>query len=306
MIAVDGCASGCGSRQLAGRGIEAEAVSLDMLGVDLETELDDGQRHALAAEIAARLGRPHAAGALAPRRRQEPPASPPSAASAMVAHSVHDYLFAISLLTSPVGACGVVTSDVPTLAAHVARALGVSRPAAGEMLRRMEEAGQIERGPDKRIVLTRQGRAEADRIVAHHRIVERFLADVLGYTAGESHTLALAVRTSFPDDAVERLRRLVTPATTCPHGWPFEPGTGIELAPDLVALSALRAGERREVAALAEHDGELLTRLCDLGLAPGREVEVVERGADLTVAVEGSLLALGAHEAAGVLVRLSR
>jgi DtxR family Mn-dependent transcriptional regulator len=303
VIAIDGCASGCASRQLAGKGVEAEAVSLQAFGIELGARLDEEQRRALASEIADRLrSEPAAAGGLAPSRRHEPP--PPSAASATATHTADDYLFAISLLTSPVGACGVLTSDVPTLASHVARALGVSRAAAGEMLGRLEEAREIERGADKAIVLTAQGRTAAEAVVRRHRIVERFLTDLLGYTAGESHALAFGLRGSLPDDAVERIRSLVAPETTCPHGWPLEPGTGVERAADLVAISALRAGEHRRVAALSEHDGQLLVHLCERGFVPGVEVEVIAGGAGPTVAAAGRTRVLEPHEAAAVLVLL--
>ena len=87
------------------------------------------------------------------------------------------------------------------------------------------EDGRIERAPDKSLVLTERGRQDASRVVARHRVVERFLTDSLGYTAGEAHALALGIRGSFPDDAVTRLRELALPATTCPHGWPLDPGS---------------------------------------------------------------------------------
>jgi len=302
VIAVDGCRSGCASRRLAAQGLEAESVSLETFGVQPGQAMDERERSELAGAIANHLASRSRLAHL-PHRRPDPPSL--GATGTALAHTVDDYLLTISLLTSPVVACGAVATDVPTLASHVARALGVSRPTAGEMLARIGGAGLIERGPSKTIVLTDEGRAGADRIVGRHRVVERFLADILGYGGGESRTLALTMRGSFPGDTVERLRSVVAPATTCPHGWPFEPGTGIEVAADLVALPALSAGTRRPIAALAEHDGVLLARLCDLGLGPGIEIEVIAEGVGPTIVAGGATLALDPHEAAAVLVLLS-
>ena len=303
-IAIDGCGAGCASRRLTGQGLEVEPISLEALGVPLAAQLDEAERDAVAHRIADRLrSRSPGARGRAPLRRLDPPS--PGAASTSSVHSVDDYLFAISLLTSPVGDCGAVASDVPILSAHVARALGVSRATAGEMLTRIEAVGLVERRPDKTFVLTPAGRDTANRVVARHRVVERFLTDLLGYTSGESHTLALGMRGSLPDDVIDRIRRLVAPAASCPHGWPLEPGTGVESAPDLASLSALPPGAKRHVVALAEHDGSLLARLCELGLSPDVSIEVVSSGEAPVVAVDGARLALTPREAAAVFVLLS-
>lgn len=303
VVAIDGCGSGCASRKLGGRRVAAESISLEELGVVLADAPGEADPDALAHAVVARLRARRATDAAARRRHDAPT---PSAASATAVHTVEDYLFALSLLTSPVGACGAVASDVPTPAAHVARALGVSRPSAGEMLARMEDAGLVARGPGKAVVLTRRGRSVADRVVARHRVVERFLADVLRYSAGEAHTLALGIRGAFPDDVVERLRDLVAPAETCPHGWPLEPGSGIERDGRLVAVSGLPTGTGTSVAALAEHDGHELALLCELGLAPGVELEVEGHGADagVVLGVAGRSVRLEAAQAAAVLVRV--
>src|SRR5207244_2524080 len=61
--------------------------------------------------------------------------------------------------------------------------LGVSRASAGEMLKRLEVEGLIERGARKEALLTASGRVRAERVVREHRIIERLLTDFMGYTA---------------------------------------------------------------------------------------------------------------------------
>ena len=61
--------------------------------------------------------------------------------------------------------------------------LGVSRASAGEMLKRLEAEGLVERGEQKEAILTPEGAERARRVVRKHRIIERFLTDFMGYTA---------------------------------------------------------------------------------------------------------------------------
>src|SRR6476469_8455610 len=102
-------------------------------------------------------------------------------------HSIDDYLETIYFLAFPIGEYHPQTSGSPTLASRVAEMLGVSRASAGEMLRRLEGEGLIERGEQKEALLTKSGRARAEQVVHKHRIIERLLTDFMGYTAAEAH-----------------------------------------------------------------------------------------------------------------------
>src|ERR671918_984258 len=101
-------------------------------------------------------------------------------------HSVDEYLETIYFLAFPIGEYRPYTVGSPTLAARVAEMLGVSRASAGEMLKRLEAGGLIERGEHKEAILTGEGRKVAERVVRRHRIIERLLTDFMGYTAAEA------------------------------------------------------------------------------------------------------------------------
>src|SRR5687768_18117516 len=98
-------------------------------------------------------------------------------------HSIDEYLETIYFLAFPIGEYRPHTAGTPTLAARVAEMLGVSRAAAGEMLKRLEGEGLIERGEHKEAILTASGRERAERVVRKHRLIERMLTDFMGYTA---------------------------------------------------------------------------------------------------------------------------
>src|SRR5256885_8397794 len=158
-------------------------------------------------------------------------------------HSVDEYLETIYFLAFPIGEYRPLGTGEPTLASRVAEMLGVSRASAGEMLKRLEREGLIERGEHKEALLTASGRKRAERVVRRHRIIERLLTDFMGYTAAEAHVHADELGDTFSDDMVERIDERLGHPQRCPHGWPvdtdFEQAENRELEP----LSALEPAD---------------------------------------------------------------
>jgi DtxR family Mn-dependent transcriptional regulator len=221
-------------------------------------------------------------------------------------HTVEDYLETIYFLAFPIGEYRPETKGVPTLAVRVADMLGVSRASAGEMLKRLEAEGLVERGEHKEAILTPKGREVAERVVYRHRIIERLLTDFMGYTAAESHEQADMLGNTFTDDMVERIAEQLGKPDRCPHGWPvdteFEQAENLELKP----LSDLAEGEHAEIVRLAEHDGDLLHWYYDEGFVPGTELELrrAEPAAgQFAVTVGGNERAIGERAASGLFVR---
>src|SRR5437588_12491594 len=120
-------------------------------------------------------------------------------------HSVDEYLETIYFLAFPIGEYRPQSSGSPTLASRVAEMLGVSRASAGEMLKRLETEGLIERGEHKEALLTPTGRERAERVVRRHRIIERLLTDFMGYTPAEAHVHADEPGHTFTDEMIERI-----------------------------------------------------------------------------------------------------
>ena len=219
-------------------------------------------------------------------------------------HSVDDYIETIYFLAFPVGEYHPVTKGAPTLAVRVADMLGVSRASAGEMLKRLEEEGLIERGEQKEAILTPKGREEAERVVRKHRIIERLLTDFMGYTAAESHVHADDIGDAFSDEMVERLGAQLGNPDRCPHGWPVDTAHEQEENRDLRALSQITEGPAT-IVRLAEHDGDLLHWFYDQGLVPGTPLEVVRvdpSAGQLTIRIDGAERAIAERAAAGLYV----
>src|SRR5262249_12040236 len=119
-------------------------------------------------------------------------------------HSVDEYRETIYFLAFPIGEYRPATGST-AIAARVAEMLGVSRASAGEMLKRLESEGLVERGSQKEAILTPEGAERAKRVVRKHRIIERFLTDFMGYTAAESHVHADELGDTFTDEMIERI-----------------------------------------------------------------------------------------------------
>ena len=221
-------------------------------------------------------------------------------------HSVDDYLETIYFLAFPIGEYHPVTDGSPTLASRVAEMLGISRASAGEMLKRLEAEGLIERGTKKEALLTEPGRERAERVVRKHRIIERLLTDFMGYTAAEAHVHADALGDTFTEDMVERIDERLGHPDRCPHGWPVDPDFEQEENKQLAPLAELEPGARATIVRLAEHDGDLLHWFYDEGLVPGREIEVRETqpaAGQMTVRLNGAERAIGEKAAAGLFVK---
>ena len=221
-------------------------------------------------------------------------------------HSVDEYLETIYFLAFPIGEYTPHGAGSPPLASRVAEMLHVSRASAGEMLKRLEAEGLIERGKKKEALLTDSGRERAERVVRKHRIIERLLTDFMGYTGYESHERADEMGDTFSDEMIERIDDKLGHPQRCPHGWPVDPAVEQAENAELAPLATLPAGTRATIVRLAEHDGDLLHWFYDQGLAPGAEIrlESAEPAAgQFTVRLNGATRAVGEKAAAGLFVR---
>jgi len=224
----------------------------------------------------------------------------------MAGHSIDEYLETIYFLAFPIGEYKPDPGSSQVIASRVAEMLGVSRASAGEMLKRLEAEGLVERGEQKEALLTEAGIERAERVVRKHRIIERLLTDFMGYTAAEAHVHADELGDTFSEEMVERIRERLGNPERCPHGWPVDPEFEQAENPELAPLSELDLGGEAEIVRLAEHDGELLHWFYDEGFVPGARVRLREAqpaAGQLKVTVGGNDRAITEKAAAGLYVR---
>jgi len=149
--------------------------------------------------------------------------------------------------------------------ANMARAMQLSPPTVHEMIGRLERDGYVSRAEDKSLSFTDEGRAHAHAIVRRHRLIERFLTDVLGIPWDEVHEEAERLEHAMSPVLEERMLAAIGDATTCPHGHPIVEGTREQGA----LLADVEPGASVHVLRFENEAEELLHYLKRVGLRPG-------------------------------------
>ena len=157
--------------------------------------------------------------------------------------------------------------------ANVARAMQLSPPTVHEMIGRLERDGYITRGADRAIAFTDSGAEHAEGIVRRHRLIERFLTDVLGVPWDEVHEEAERLEHAMSPVLEERMRAAIGDAKTCPHGHPIVAGARLAGVP----LADVEIGASVRVLRFENEAEDLLHYLKGSGLEPGLDGELVER-----------------------------
>ena len=158
-------------------------------------------------------------------------------------------------------------AGLPITAANVARARQLSAPTVHEMIGRLERDGYISRATDKSIAFTESGAAHAEGIVRRHRLVERFLTDVLGIPWDEVHEEAERLEHAMSPVLEERMLAAIGDARTCPHGHPINSADRIPGVP----LADVAVGASVRILRFENEAEDLLAYLKQSGLEPGME-----------------------------------
>ena len=165
--------------------------------------------------------------------------------------------------------------------ANIARAMQVSAPTVHEMLGRLEEDGYVSRAEDRSVEFTDEGRREAEAMVRRHRMIERFLTDVLGIPWDEVHEEAERIEHAMSPVLEERMTAAIGDAKTCPHGHPIVEGAREQG----VLLADVEEGADVCVLRFENEAEELLHYLMRVGLRPGLEGRVESSSSEDVVVV---------------------
>jgi DtxR family transcriptional regulator, Mn-dependent transcriptional regulator len=167
-------------------------------------------------------------------------------------------------------------AGLPMTGANVARAMQLSAPTVHEMIGRLERDGYITRSPSKAISFTQLGADHAGQVVRRHRLIERFLTDVLGIPWDEVHEEAERLEHAMSPVLEDRMLAAIGDAKTCPHGHPIRAGGRIEGVP----LADVEVGARVHVLRFENEAEDLLHYLMASGIAPELEGRLESSGAE--------------------------
>ncbi len=215
---------------------------------------------------------------------------------------IEEYLEALYKLTE---------NGKPAKTNEIAFALGLSPSSVTEMLKKLEKKGFIEYKPYYGATLTDKGRARGKRMTRKHRIIERFLTDVLSIRHSDVHEQACEMEHAISDEVEEALCRYLGHPEECSDDErPIPPcdknvescveciekgGSKGSRKGELVPLIALKKGEKGTVRFLRGGKG-LVRRLSDMGLTRNTKVTVNRTApfsGPIEICVRGTNLALG-------------
>lgn len=189
----------------------------------------------------------------------------------------------------------------------IADRLSVAAPSVTGMLKRLDDLKLVQHERYRSITLTNSGRKMALEIVRHHRLLELYLAEALGYSWDEVHDEADRMEHSISEEFEARIDEALGFPTADPHGDPIPSISG-----DLPFVSDRRLSELNEdmqatVVRVSSEDPDKLRYLGSLGLYPNAAVCVVEKlpfNGPLRVLVDGDEYVLGAELAGDVFVHV--
>jgi DtxR family transcriptional regulator, Mn-dependent transcriptional regulator len=195
---------------------------------------------------------------------------------------------------------------------EIADRMQVSPASATEMIQRLSAEGYLYYERYKGASLTDKGEKVARKIKRKHRLLERFLVDVLGAKREEIHDEACRLEHVISDESERRICQMTNNPRFCPDGDPIpecEDGdcSMCQNRPFL-PLMEMREGQSGEITHLKCEDTNRIKRLISMGFVPGRSLTLEERvpmGGPLLVRMEECRVALAKEYADLVMVQVS-
>jgi DtxR family transcriptional regulator, Mn-dependent transcriptional regulator len=189
---------------------------------------------------------------------------------ARITPAIEDYLKAIYQLEQEEPEAGSVTGQ------RIAERLGVASPSVTNMIKRLSELGLVEHERYRGVELSDTGERIALEVVRHHRLLERYLVEALGYGWGEVHDEAERLEHHISEALEARMAAALGDPTVDPHGDPIPHLDGSVAGADTRKLVDLAPGDVAVVRRVSDQDPERLRYLEQLGLRPGANVRLLE------------------------------
>jgi DtxR family Mn-dependent transcriptional regulator len=215
--------------------------------------------------------------------------------------AVEDYSKAIYALEA--------RSEEPVSTNALAERLGITPGSVSAMLRKLDELGLITHVPYRGVRLTPAGRRIALEVIRHHRLLESYLADVLGMPWDRVHAEAEVLEHVLSEDLEALIDERLGHPTVDPHGDPI-PSVDLELdESETERMGTLEAGAEGTFVRVSDSDPDMLRYLAERGIAPGERFRVRERqpfGGPLFVEFASGEHAIGGGLAGAMRVVLDR
>ena len=185
----------------------------------------------------------------------------------MLSQAAEDYIKAIYKLETE----GSVTTN------SIAKALEVSSASVTNMLKRLAEMRLLEHTSYKGVKLTKAGRKIALEVLRHHRLIELYLSEVMGYSWDEVHDEAERLEHHISETFEEKIFEMLDYPEIDPHGDPIPSKEGGVINDKFAPLSNIEPGNIVRIERVSDNDPEMLRYLSEIGLVLKMTVEVLSK-----------------------------
>lgn len=213
--------------------------------------------------------------------------------------AIEDYLKTIYVLEQ---------EESPVTTSRIASSRSVKPGSATSMIQRLNRLNLVNYEKHYGVSLTDSGRAIALEVLRHHRLVELYLIEALGFSWDEVHEQADLLEHVISEKLEERIAAALNYPDFDPHGDPIPAKDGSMISVATQPLAAIQIGERAVVSRIPDDaDSDLLRYLAELGLRPGTEVHVLEIApfeGPLTLDIAGDRIVIGRKVASAVQVEV--
>ena len=222
---------------------------------------------------------------------------------ATLSHAAQDYLKTIYKLQTGYGAAATVNTST------VAESMNVAAASATNMVKKLAEMKLVRHTPYRGVEVTPSGEEIALEVIRHHRLLELYLADALGYDWDQVDAEAERLEHVISEEFEDRIDRVLGHPTIDPHGAPIPTKEGRFEQEIYLRLSDIAAGQTAVIRQVSDRNPEMLRYMADLGLRPDINVKVKERApfnGPLLISVEaGEDHPLGLEVADRIYVKLT-
>ncbi|HEU0165235.1 MAG TPA: metal-dependent transcriptional regulator, partial [Thermomicrobiales bacterium] len=184
-----------------------------------------------------------------------------------VSQAMEDYLKAAYRLEQEGG---------PVSTQRLADELGISGPSVTNMVKRLDELKLLKHSRYHGVTLTPSGQHVALEVIRHHRLLELYLAEALGFDWDEVHAEAERLEHHVSEELERRMEKALGYPQFDPHGDPIPSRTGTFPEVDDIALPDVPAGKSAQVSRVSDRDPDHLRHLASLGVKPGVTLDVIE------------------------------
>ncbi len=214
----------------------------------------------------------------------------------MITQAVQDYLKIIFKLAN--NGKAVSTNAI-------AEKLQISQASVTGMIKKLSDLKLTTHRPYYGVELTQTGRKIALEIIRHHRLLELYLAEALGYSWDQVHDEAEKLEHVISEEFEDKMAKILGNPKADPHGAPIPSKDGLIEERTLECLSVIDAGQKVQVQEVSDKDPEMLRYLGDIGIFPDVMIDVMEKapfGGPLLIKVAGKEYNLGERLTDNILV----